>query len=80
MIQMKRPRMAATAATGAAEAISKSIAKNVCDVAQKKFSQLPPKRPSMPRILALGLGLGTPICKGKPQNMNRNDLKDKNFR
>ena len=48
----KRPRMATAAATGAAVAISKSFAKNGCDLVNKK-SYLPPKRPSMPSILAL---------------------------
>ena len=75
----KRPRMATAAATGAAVAISKSFAKNGCDLVNKKF-YLPPKRPSMPSIWALGLGLGTPIFRGKPQNMVGNDLKNQKNR
>ena len=54
--------------------------KKMCDLVKKTIWHLPPKGPSMASMLALGLGLGTPIHKGKPQNMNGHDLKNKNVR
>ena len=46
---------------------------------KKFFSRLAPKWSITPALFVLGLGLGTLIYGGKPQNMVKNDLKIKNF-